>query len=42
VRLELDDPSIRLQSGLSAQVEVDTRYQRHLFGTAAAATTASR
>ena len=42
VRLELDDPSIRLQSGLSAQVEVDTRYERHLFGTAAAATTASR
>lgn len=42
VRLELDDPSIRLQSGLSAQVTVDTQYQRHLFGHAAATTTASR
>lgn len=42
VRLELDDPAIRLQSGLSAQVTVDTQYQRHLFGHAAATTTASR
>lgn len=42
VRLELDDPAIRLQSGLSAQVTVDTQYQRHPFGHAAATTTASR
>lgn len=44
VRLELrlDDPSIKLQSGLSAQVEVDTGYQRHLFGHDAVAATASR
>ena len=34
VRLEIDglDDSLALQSGLSAQVEVDTQYQHHLFG----------
>jgi membrane fusion protein (multidrug efflux system) len=34
VRLELEDvePGVHLQSGLSAIVEVDTQYQRHLFG----------
>jgi membrane fusion protein (multidrug efflux system) len=36
VRLQLDareiDESIALHSGLSADVEVDTRHQRHLFG----------
>ena len=34
VRLEIEnlDDSLALQSGLSAQVEVDTHYQHHLFG----------
>jgi membrane fusion protein (multidrug efflux system) len=34
VRLEIEDldGSLALQSGLSAQVEVDTHYQHHLFG----------
>ncbi len=34
VRLELEnvDPDLELQSGLSAVVEVDTHYRRHLFG----------
>jgi membrane fusion protein (multidrug efflux system) len=34
VRLELVDPKLRgqLHSGLSATVEVDTRFHRHLFG----------
>ncbi|MFL6618889.1 MAG: HlyD family secretion protein [Povalibacter sp.] len=34
VRLQIEnlDDSLALQSGLSAQVEVDTQYQHHLFG----------
>jgi len=38
VRIELDrlDPAHPLQGGLSASVSVDTRYRRHLFGTAEA------
>jgi membrane fusion protein (multidrug efflux system) len=34
VRIELEDldPAYPLQAGLSAVVDVDTRYQRHLFG----------
>lgn len=34
VRIELDrlDPAFPLQGGLSADVSVDTRHQRHLFG----------
>jgi membrane fusion protein (multidrug efflux system) len=36
LRVELDhpDPSFALHGGLSANVSVDTRYQRHLFGLA--------
>jgi membrane fusion protein (multidrug efflux system) len=38
VRIELDhlDPAFPLRGGLSASVSVDTRYRRHLFGTAEA------
>ncbi|MHB8744479.1 MAG: HlyD family secretion protein [Sulfuricaulis sp.] len=38
VRIELDqlDPAFPLRGGLSADVSIDTRYQRHLFGTAEA------
>jgi len=44
VRLELEDvePGVNLQSGLSAIVEVDTQYQRHLFGGSDRVTTAAR
>ncbi len=44
VRLDLDerDAAIQLQSGLSAQVEVDTQYRRHLFGGERSLVTASR
>lgn len=40
VRVELDrpDPAFPLHGGLSATVSVDTRYQRHLFGSGEAAT----
>jgi membrane fusion protein (multidrug efflux system) len=36
VRIEFDDmdPEIALHAGLSASVDVDTRWQRHLFGAA--------
>jgi len=38
VRIELDrlDPAFPLKGGLSADVSVDTRHQRHLFGSAEA------
>jgi membrane fusion protein (multidrug efflux system) len=38
VRVELDrlDPAFPLHGGLSASVSIDTRYQRHLFGSAEA------
>ncbi len=38
VRIQLDrlDPAFPLKDGLSADVSVDTRYQRHLFGEAEA------
>jgi len=38
VRIQLDrlDPAFPLKDGLSADVSVDTRYQRHLFGAAEA------
>jgi membrane fusion protein (multidrug efflux system) len=34
VELENPDPAFPLHGGLSASVEVDTRYRRHLFGSA--------
>jgi membrane fusion protein, multidrug efflux system len=43
VRLELEkpDPAYPLRAGLSADVSVDTRYRRHLFGPAQARETAA-